>query len=349
MAEAGAETPGSEELKDTQVSSDDLGSTAELMAARPRRVFDGERVTEAETPAEEEAGPEVLPDGEVKAEPAAEPEKFTPKHKTWEETERARREAESTMTKANQKAAEEEKARIKAEEEAAAVRKELEDLKAAQAAPAAEPAQVEPAKPVTKAEQKSRIKTALATIRSIAEDDPDYDEKVAEAWAEAGVGTSAVPIPDQKEIAKETAKIVREELKAEQTAKDAKTETERRQEAAVRVREDADAAATKAGLQMEPGSADHRLFWDLAKEVPAELRTKPLKDQVDWTVKEVQRLKTGVVQTTEAERERARRAQLNNAVLEKGDTRPAPKKGANDEPYTTSSLKNEVMRERVIR
>lgn len=265
---------------------------------------------------EDDAQPPTRTDPPEPSDPPEPPDPPKPKHATWDETEKARINAEARMTTAAQEAAE-------AKREADTLRQELEEAK--------KPAVVDPAeaaKPVT-LDAKARVKQALKAVRELDEEDPEYDDKVAEAWAQAGIGAPGVTL-DAKEIAKEAARLTREEIKAETTAQREKEET-------AAIRKDAASIAAKAGLDMEDGSADHIIFWKKAGQMPEDIKAKPFEAQVDWAVNEVRRLTGKVVETVEQARERARRAQANNTVLERGPARPKGKQ-TSEEPYTLGSL-----------
>ncbi|MBI4961034.1 MAG: hypothetical protein HY915_16310 [Desulfovibrio sp.] len=284
---------------------------------------------EEETPLPEETSEteDGKPPDETKP-PETEPPKFEPKHKTWEETEKARIEAEQKMHAAT--------------EETAQTRRELEELRQKSAEKEPEPPAEAP-KPVTKEGRKERVKTALATIRDLDEADPDYDEKVAEAWAEAGVGGSEVP--DKNEIAK----LVREELKAQDEAKRQKDEEVAQEQADANVRTKAEELAAGAGLNMGKGTLDNRLFWDVARGIPDDQKSKPFPEQVQWAVGEVRRLKGEIVQGKPGAEEQAREIQKQNAVLERGSTQTTrTRKPAEPETYTLGGIINSQMNQRRI-
>ncbi|MBI4960773.1 MAG: hypothetical protein HY915_14950 [Desulfovibrio sp.] len=302
---------------------------------------------EEETPLPEEI-PTETEDDKPPAETTPPETEFKPKHQTWEETEKARIEAEQKMHAAT--------------EEAANLRKELgerQEKGAEKETPEPPEPPAEAPKPVTKEERKERVKTALATIRDLDEGDPDYDEKVAEAWAEAGVGGSEVPVPDKNEIAKLVAQQVREELKAEDETKRQKDEVVRQEQVDADARTKAEELATEAGLNMGKGTADHRLFWDVARELPEELKPKPnasateleklFPDQVKWVVGEVRRLKGEIVQGKPGTDGQVRELQRQNAVLERGSTRSMQtKKPSEPENYTLGGIINQQMNQRRI-
>lgn len=333
----------SEDLK----GPEDEGSLASILERGRHRVltehptaggmgaFEAKPEEEEASPEEETNPPEEIPPGEEKP---PDPPEFQPKHQTWQETEKARLEAEQKMHTAT--------------EEAANLRKELDALKEKdvekETAQPPEPPTESP-KPVTKEERKARVKTALATIRELDETDPDYDEKVAEAWAEAGVGGSEVPFPDKDEIAKAVAQQVRDELKADDEAQRQKGEEERQNQAKVDARTKAEELATGAGLNMAKGTADYRLFWDVAQEIPNEQRSKPFSEQVQWAVGEVRRLKGDMIQGNPGAKARAQEIQRQNAVLERGSSQTTQtRKPPESETYTLGGIINSQLNARRI-
>ena len=323
-----AET-GKEAVVDTQqaelVSPDQEGSLSDIISKQTGTVFSGH-------PAEEgAAGPEgEKPEDRTEGgEPAAKPEdKAKPaedaapqfKHQTWEETEKARVEAERAMHAAK--------------EEAATLRKEKEERDAADKV-AAETAKAipQPTPEEVRAAAKAKVKATLKTIGSLDEEDPEYDEKVAEAWADAGLGAPSVAAaPDKAEIAKLVEEQVTNTLKAE---REATAEKDRAAEIA-RTRENAQDMAAKAGLKMDKGTVDYRLFWDVAQEIPKELSEKPLKEQVDWAIDEVHRLKGDIVKTKEEKAAEAKKVQLRQQPLERGPERVPAKPSS--EGYSINSI-----------
>ena len=322
-----------ETVVDTQqadlVKPDQEGSLSDILAkTQAEQVFSGH-------PADQVAGPEdkvtepAKEDGKTEDDAtkgAVKPEdkvadqpKF--KHASWDETEKARVEAEKAMHTAK--------------EEAATLRREKEEREAAaQAAEDAVKAAEAQRKPEEiRAEARAKVKATLKKVREIDEDDPDYDEKVADAWAEAGLGApAAAAAPDKGEIAKLVSEQVQNTLKAE---REANAENDRKAELA-HTRENAQSLATKSGLEMKQGSVDSRLFWDVAKEIPDEVMAKPLEEQVEWAVNEVRRLKGEVVKTKEQKDADAKRLQLQNSVLEKGPERVV--KPVTKEPYSINTI-----------
>jgi hypothetical protein len=245
------------------------------------------------------------------------------KYKTLEEAEKAAREAATRMHEATTEASELRKAREAAEAEAKAVRKELEELKAAQATRAAEE---EAAK--SRVNLQVKYATALKKIREIKlERDeetgeviypPNYDEEVAAAWAETGV--------DPEQVAKTAAKLAREELRREQEALTAQTVEERKAEERKQIRVKVETIGTAEGLDMTQGSADWRIFQsfvdELADNPEHEYYNKPLEDQVKWAANGVKSVLGRKIEMTDTERKAAAERQKKQTVLTRGITRP---------------------------
>jgi hypothetical protein len=266
----------------------------------------------------------------------APPEK---KYKSWEEAEAGARE---TQRFATEKAEEAKQAR----EELAVLRQKLADKEK----PGEPDKSAEPDKTAEQleAEEEDRIAKALDEIDGIAEDDPDYKRKVAKAWRKAKLGGAN---GSTKAISEEAlAEMVDRQVEKRLAVKEAETVQQRQEKEHSRTRSTAAELATKAGLQGvtdDPaalGTADHIMFWAVAKGVPEELQSQPIEAQVEWTTAEVRRRKGEVVQTTEAERERARLAQNNNTVMGRGTTQP--RKAVEPETFSLGGVLNEVQEER---
>ena len=332
-----------EAVVDTQtaelVSPDTKGSLSEILdrakdtqvlSGHPADTAVGPESTETETVVED--GTKAAADTKVndKVETKVE-DKPQFKHSSWEKTESARVEAEREMHAAK--------------EEAADLKRKLADKEAAdKAADDAIKAEATQRKPEEiRAEAKAKVKETLNKIRALDEDDPEYDEKVADAWADAGLGApTTAAAPDKEEIAKLVSEQVKNTLQAD---REATAESEREADEA-RTRERAQGLATKSGLEMKQGSVDFRLFWDVAKDIPENIMTQPLEDQVEWTVDEVRRLKGEVVKTKEQKAADAKRLQLQNSVLEKGPEKVVPT--VTKEPYSINTIVNKQQNARRI-
>ena len=343
-------------------------SSADLMRELPHQVFDGDRletvmpepeeesVPENETPPESSAGEEEKPPVEANEEENS-PEgwEFKPKYKDHKEAEIGAREHQRKVTEATEQAKKDREAREAAEKERDELKRQLAEKDAAHQPPEKSP-EPEEVKPVTQGERRNRIKAsskaALQKIAALDTYDPDYQDKVAEAWAdalsEAGLGTADAPLPTGKEIEELVSKKVQEQLTAAREAEAAVRARETEQETHTRVWNKAMDLATKAGLDMDPDSADFELFTNAAKKTPGDIQN--IEDQVAWAVNEVRR-KLGKAALTQAgQQAAARQNQYQNAILERGNTRPdaAKKKSNDDEPYSTSSLMREVQEARRI-
>ena len=312
---------------------------------------------------EEEAGPSG-PEGETpevkeareKAEAeTAKPPEFSPKHKTWEETEKSRVEAEREMHEAKTLAATERAARETAEAKLA----EKEAAKTPEKP-------VEEVKPPSREEQKTRLRSvasvanqkALDKIDTLDSTDPDYRKQVAEAWAEANTEAlmeAGVGGVSQESINKMVTEQVQVTLKAEReaTAAERVKEDERRKlSAEERTRQDAIDLAKGAGLDMTPGSADYRLFFDIAEkdlsnqEFMKGTTAPELKTQVEWVVGEYRKLTGKLAQTVQEREEAARKHQDDNTVLGKGGTKTTKIK--QEGPGSLGSDFQEVRRERTL-
>lgn len=331
-----ADKTGTDTVVDTQqtqlVDPDAEGSLSDILEKSKGPVFEGHPAdAEGAAGPEGEAGSvertaEQIEADRIKEEEAAaakkaEEAKPTLKYKSQEEAEAAQAEAARKMHEATEEAARL-REEIKTRDEAAKTAKETAEAEAAQRKPEE-----------IRAEAKTKVKTALATIRGLDEEDPEYDEKVADAWATAGVGAASVAAaPDRTEIAK----IVDEQVKLQlKTERDVNAEKDR-ETANARVRENAHDLAAKAGLAMEKGTADYRLFWDVAKDVPTDVAAQPLSDQVSWAVDEVHRLKGEVVKTKEQKAAEAKRLQQQQAPLEAGPTRVVTK--PKEESYSINTI-----------
>ncbi|MFA5381976.1 MAG: hypothetical protein WC356_02335 [Candidatus Micrarchaeia archaeon] len=274
---------------------------------------DRQAALEAETP-EQKAEREA-------AEAAAKPPEFTPKHKTWEETEGAREEAERRMHEATTKAAEEKVARETLEAELAELR----------AAKPPEKEEEPPVPPATPEERKKKLfevartanKKAVAKIRELDTQDPDYDDHVAGAWAEAnaeallesGMGSTAGLSRE------EVSNLVKEQVKAEREAEKAAKAERDIQDESTRAYNKALDLAKASGLDMEEDSADRIMFDALASKMPNELKNKGVEaihEKVDWVVAGVKQKLGRVVEQTEAQRQAALANQNRNRPLGKG-------------------------------
>ena len=343
----GAGTPN--EVLAEQIGSE--GTLASLQANMPklRAGSATEGFTEeqsSEKPLEKEAKPEDKP---AKDEGKPKEEEVKPKYKNQDEAEKAALEATRKMTEATTLAADEKKAR----EALASERDELaQKLEEALAKPAEKPA--EETKPATGDDRKVRIKAATkAVFDKIAEmdrTDSNYQEQVADAWAE---GLEAVGMGGATLTQAEIDKMVKGSLKAEQDATAAVRAEQDKKDAVAegeRVEAKARDLGAKAGLDLaDPDSADS-IIWDRMKtKIPKEIFDKgTLEAQVEWVAAEVRKRTGKVVETSEAEKEIARKEQIKNGVLPRGNNRPAVQDDKT-ENYSLASLQKADRERRAAR
>ena len=312
----------------TEEKPDDSGDKKPPVDAKPEVKLEDKAVADQEKPKEEEV---------------------KPKYKNQDEAEKAALEATRKMTEATTQAAEEKKAR----EALASERDELKQkLEEALANPPEKPA--EETKPATGDDRKTRIKAATkAVFDKIAEmdrTDADYQEQVADAWAE---GLEAVGMGGANLTQAEIDKMVKGSLKVEQDATAAARAEQDKKDAAAeneRVETKARDLGAKAGLDLDdPDSADS-IIWDRMKtKIPKEIFDKgTLEAQVEWVAAEVRKRTGKVVETSEAEKEIARKAQVKNGILPRGNNRPAVPEDKN-ENYSLASLQKADRERRAAR
>lgn len=259
------------------------------------------------------------------------PEEKAPKfkYKSHEEAEKGAKEAEKVMhsTKAELKAEKEKNAAI--ESQIGELRAAIEALKQAPNTQKAEERAAE--KPVSKKETAARVAKALKQMGELDVDDPEYHEKVGELWVEAGFG--AKDAPDQELVEKVVSDKVRQALET-QRAEEAASKSE---QAAV---DYANKAAGKAGLDMTPGSPDHKLFWLLTKEAP---RGIPFNDQIAHVLQEVKSIRGPG--STEL-KDKATNTQKENRVLGRGSSAVdiTPSKQQSARPITLSEALESTQR-----
>jgi hypothetical protein len=133
---------------------------------------------------------------------------------------------------------------------------------------------------------------------------------------------------------------VEEKLSGVRTATDKRLEEQRRKDDEDRVQKDrerqindyAETKAKESGLDMridieqvdasgkksKTNSADHDLFWRFA----AYAKGDSTDEKVEWTINEVQRVKALIGQPIVRAKEKAKKNQENNSVLERGGSRP---------------------------
>lgn len=256
-------------------------------------------------PVEEEvAGPEDSDEEEV-IPPAAEeqPEEWKPKYKDHKAAEKGAKEAERMMhdATARAKAVESENQTIKGE--IAELRGAIDALKKAPETKKAEEQAAEA--PLTKKEAAAKVATALKKMGELDVEDAEYHNKVAELWVEAGFG--AKETLDKSVVEDLVENRLRQALETQRAAEDAK----RAELSAV---DYANKKATEIGLEMTPGSADHKLFWLISGQAPKDIS---FDEQIAYVAKEVRNLRGP--SSTEL-KTKAADAQKKNSVLGRGSS-----------------------------
>ena len=327
-----------EERVQTGPENTEAGTLAEDFGGRPGFQITGDPAMPEDEPVPE-GDKEEGPVREVKP-PAASPER---KYKTHEEAEAGARQHQRFATEKAEEAAREKEAREAAERERDELRQKLEESSKPPDKPAEEPAET---KPATRDEQKARLmsvarianRKALEKIGELDRTDPDYQDQVAGAWAEANTEAlleAGIGGVSPEAVGKMVAEQVKTTLAAEREADKATREEQRKKDEAAegaRIEAKAKELGTKAGLDLaDPESADS-IIWDrMARQIPQDVYDKgTLEAQVEWVAAEV-RKRTGKVAQTAAEREEvARKAQSENGVLGRGGVKPtktSPKDG----------------------
>lgn len=256
---------------------------------------------------------------------------FKPKYKTHRDAEIGYQEAERKMHEATQAAA---AARAEIEQ----LRRELEELKAGRDQPPSIKEE-NPKEPQTNEQLVAAYEAALTEISALDPYDPNYHKLAAMAWAKTGLDKVLLNTALQ-----ELERRLDERLKAMQ-APSTPQEPESGPTTAQtsdpqRLVAMAEEQAIKAGLDMTPGSLDHRLFWSNLQLLPEGMT---LNDEISWMIKETKRLKSasGVGRPT------PERIHSDNAVLERGGktTSPPPEEKI---PSTIGSLLDQQMQRRII-
>ena len=275
---------------------------------------------------------------------AVEAEAAADKTKDWtvEDFRRGYKEAETRMHTATEETATERKAREAAEERAKVAEEKLAEQERL-AREAARP------KPLTEEDQDAVFEKAAEEIAELDRTDPDYLKNYARIWRRAvSKAGEHRAMPDADTLAEEAANKAWEKLQAKQAAESAKTAEERQRESQERLDQQANDFAKQSGLNMTPGSADYRLFWDIAHNDLGEQEfmkgdsPPQLEEQFKWCADKAKAIRGQVVEQTDAERAAVLAAQKNNQVLGKGSN-PPPK-----EPVKPRSL-SEMQIERASR
>jgi hypothetical protein len=246
------------------------------------------------------------------------------KTKDWtvEDFRKGYKEAETRMHEATGETAKEKTAREAAEVRAAAAETKLAEQEAERERLAAEAAKP---KAMSEDEQDAVFEKAAEELRDLDTTDPDYLKNYGRIWRKAinAAGQDRTP-PDPETASEAIASKAWEKFQAKQAVESAKTAETREKENQERLDREANDFAKQSGLDMTPGSADYRLFWDIAHNDLGEQEfmkgdtPPPPKDQYKWVTEEAKRLKGQVVEQTDEERRLALVAQKNNAVMGKG-------------------------------
>lgn len=245
-----------------------------------------------------------------------------PKFATLEEWEKGYKEAETRMHTATGETAKEREAREVAEKRAEAAETKLAEKEAEIKRIADEAAKP---KVLSEDEQDTVFENALSEIADLDRSDPDHKKQAAKIWRKAIASSGdSRPLPDPEKIAEDAATRAWEKIQAKQAEATAKTAEERDRENRERLNREASDFAKQAGLDMTPGSADYRLFWDIAnndlgnQEFMKGDNLPPPVEQFKWVTGEAKRLLGKKVEQTEAERKAAAAAQKRNTVMGKG-------------------------------
>ena len=280
--------------------------------------------------------------GEVKTGEEKPPE-WKPKYKNQEEAERAHAEAERKMHEATTKTADIERERDELKQRLEAAEK-----------PPEKP--VEEVKALTDAERKAKLKEvakiankkAVAAIKQLDDTDPEYDDQVADAWAEAnadallqaGIGASTL---NQVELDK----LIDQKIEAKEQASKAARDEEDKKTAAQKAWDKALDAAEEAGLAVrDEATAEFLIFRGLEEKIPKELYGKP-KEATDWMIAEAQKRLGKTVMTQQQREDAARKKQIDNSVLGLGGRR-TPQKPAKAVPGSLDDDFEAVRRERTL-
>lgn len=258
---------------------------------------------------------------------------FKPKYRNHLEAEIGYREAERKMHEATQAAA-----ALKAEVER--LRQEMELLKQGHSR---EPVSESIPAPEVDEQVMSAYEKALAEINELDPYDPDYQKLAAKAWAKAGI--------DRVLLQKVLQEVERRLSGAGgpqpvSSGNEAGTlQAPQGQAAPVDMHQHlvqtAEAMAKAYGLDMTPGSVDHRLFWSNLNHLPQGLS---LEEEVRWMTNETKKLKA---QLLAKEGPQASNIHTTHSVLERG-SEAAVRSRAGVSKETIESLLEKHRSRRVI-
>jgi len=167
-----------------------------------------------------------------------------------------------------------------------------------------------------------------------------WSEAIAEALLEAGISAASL-------TEAEVEKLLEKKLKANKEAEQEEKKKQTKEEAEASMWSDVYKLAEGFGLDMAKGSADYRLFHSFAEDLAQQEFMKgetppPLKDQVEWVYKEVIKVKGGVAQTSEEEKEKQRKIQERNSILTRGLTRNENKEEPLTEPVRIVDIRKQI-------
>jgi len=257
---------------------------------------------------------------------------FTPKYKSHREAEIGYQEAERKMHEATQAAA-------AAKAEAEKLRQELEEVKSGKALPSKEETQ----EPKTNEQLVAAYESALTEISELDPYDPNYHKLAAQAWAKTGLDKLLL-----QSALSEIDRRLEERLRGA-SGQDAQPPLAAGTPPATpappgddqqRVVAMAEDLARQAGLDMTPGSLDHRLFWSNLNFLPEGLS---FQDEVRWMVQETNRLRPKASPARPAPESIHR----EHAVMERGSDASTRVSG-NEKPATIGALLDQQMQRRVI-
>ena len=274
---------------------------------------------------------------EKAAREAAEAEAAKPKFATVEEYDKAYKEAETRMHTATGETAKEKAAREAAEARAEAAETKLAEQEAERVRLAAEAAKPQP---MSEDEQDAIFSKAAEDLRDLDNQDPNYIRDYGRILRKAVTAVSRGQVSvEPGTTPEEIASKAWDQFQAKQATENAKTAETRARENQERLDREAIDFAKKEGLDMTPGSADYRLFWDIARNDLGEQEfmkgdtLPPAEEQYKWVTEEAKKVLSKKVEQTDAERQAAKEAQKNNEVMGRGVHFTPPK-----EPVKQKSL-----------
>ena len=371
-----------EQVADLSEAIGEEGTLASIRARIPKIRRNPATDVDEEIPVEEVATSEVKEEkvaagddkGKGKEKPAG------PRFKNRAEAEKAHAEAERKMHEATTESAKKDEVLAAKDAALALAKQEAADLKEKlDAALAAKPPEKEK-EPEKKGETEEELDAKFEAIADAANEeaitaiaaleDPDtwdqeavkaHNKKVAAIWTKAN--TKIIKAAKQTSVSPESvAKIVADQLEAkEAAAKAAKAEDDKKTAAEKAVEEDARTWASafemagKSGLDVAEGSAERDLFEiiakrDLAKQEFMKGETPPpLKEQVEWVVKQVNtRLGKKIDQTDERRRKAREHQERNQPLIRGGNTKP-PGEETLSEPVSLASIRQKDIETRRVR